>query len=157
MGHSKVVVPKKLIVDPARMARTITNTLNAQAKAIKADFGVVAQTWEHDPGFVVESPSPYERFIGTADPVFAILNTGTRPHAILPRRGTHLVFNTPFRSKTLPRTIASGPGYVGPNRVFSRGVEHPGTAAREWDTTIAQKWDRLLGAIFQRAIDSEVS
>lgn len=156
MGKSKVILPKKLISNPAAMARAITNALNAQALDIKTDFGVTVQTWENKPTFTIESPNTWTRTIGTDDENYARLNAGTGPHIIRPK-GKALVFNTPFQSKTLPRSISSGPGSKGANQVFIRGpVHHPGTAPREWDTTIAEKWDRLIGPIFQRAIDAEV-
>lgn len=157
MGRSKVILPKKLSVDPQRMARVITNTLNSTALAIQTDFKVTAQTWSDKPTFAIESPTPYTRAISTDDSVYTMLNEGTPPHTIAPH-GKVLVFNTPFRSKTVPRSISSGPGRKGSATVFTRKeVHHPGTEAREWDTTIAKKWDRQFATIMQRAIDSEVN
>lgn len=157
LGKSKVILPKKLSVDPKKMAQAITNTLNSTALAIKADFAVTVQTWQDKATFVILSPSPWSRTIGTDDAIYGMLNEGTRAHDIVPKPGKVLAFRTPFRSKTLPRQIASRAGSKGTNQVFSpNGVHHPGTAAREWDTTIAQKWDTRVGAIFQRAIDAAV-
>jgi hypothetical protein len=157
LGKSRVILPKKLISNPAAMARAITNTLNGTALAIKADFEVTTQTWGDKPTFTIETPNQFERTIGTDDENYIRLNDGTRAHVIWPH-GKVLVFNTPFQSKTLPRSIASGPGHKGGNKVITRGpVRHPGTAAREWDKAIAQKWDRLFAQNMQRAIDAEVS
>lgn len=155
MGKSRVILPRKLSADPRKMAQALTNTLNATALAIKADFAVTVQTWSDKPTFAIVSPTPYTRAIGTEHAIYTMLNKGTRPHIIRPKAGGVLVFRTPFQSKTLPRTIASGPGRRGAGQVFTRGpVNHPGTAAREWDTTIAAKWEKQVGAIFQRAIDA---
>lgn len=156
MGKSKVILPKKLIVDVKAQKRAVTNTLNATAKGIKADFGVTTQTWNHRPEFTIEAPEAYVREIGTDDPVYNMLNEGTPEHDIRPRHSKVLHFQTPFRSKTVPRQIRSRKGATGKNDVFSRGVHHPGTEAREWDKVIAEKWGRQLGTIFQRAIDSEL-
>lgn len=157
MGKSRVVMPKKLIADVVAQRRAITNTLNATAKAIKADFGVTTQTWGHRPEFAITSPSPYEREVSTDDPVYGMLNEGTPEHEIRPRHSKVLRFQTPFRSKTVPRQIRSRKGATGKQEVFSRGVHHPGTEARKWDEAIFEKWDRQMGTIFQRAIDSEVT
>lgn len=157
MGKSRVIMPKALIIDVAAQQRAITNTLNATAKAIKADFGITTQAWSDKPTFTIESPSPYERSIGTDDDVYTMLNEGTKAHEIRPKRGKVLRFQTPFRSKTVPREIMSSAGSKGKVEVFSRGVMHPGTEAREWDQVIFEKWDRQMGDIFQRAIDSEVT
>jgi hypothetical protein len=140
------------------MARAITNTLNAVALDIKADFAVTTQTWGDKPMFAITSPTPYTRAIGTDNENYTRLNEGTRPHVIAPRPGGTLVFRTPFKSKTLPRTIASGSGSKGANQVFTRKpIQHPGTEARQFDTVIKEKWDKQVGSIFQRAIDAEVS
>lgn len=156
MGKSKVILPKGLVIDAKAQQRAITNALNAAAKGIKADFGVTAQTWSDKPTFTTSSLGPYVREVSTDDPVYSMLNEGTRPHEIRPKAGKVLRFQTPFRSKTVPREIRSRKGATGKNEVFSRGVHHPGTAPREWDQVIAEKWDRQLGAIFQRSIDSEL-
>lgn len=155
---AKALIPKKLACNPAAMARVIQNTLNTQALAIKVDFGVTVQTWESKPEFSIRSVSPYEREIGTDDTNYSRLNEGTPPHVITPRRGRVLVFRTPFRAKTVPNSISSGPGSKGTNTVFVTGpVNHPGTKPRQWDKAIKKKWDRLIGPLFQRAIDAEVN
>lgn len=157
MGKSKVVLPKRLTADPRVMGRIITNTLNAVALAVKADFGVTVQTWKDKPTFAISNPTPYQRQISTDDPIYTMLNDGTRAHLIRPKAGGVLVFKTPFRSKTVPRTIASGPGASGGNTIFTaRPIQHPGTKARAWDKTIQEKWDKRFAQTMQRAIDSEV-
>ena len=155
---SRVIIPKKLSVNPAKMAAVITNTLNNVALDMKVDFEVTAQTWQHKPAFAIASPSPYVRTVGTDDPIYGYVSGGTRPHTIAPRGGGVLAFPSAFRSKTLPRSIASTAGGSSGGTVFTRRpVQHPGTAPRDFDTVIAQKWDKQVGAVFQRAIDAAVS
>lgn len=155
LGKSKVIVPRKLSVNPQAMARAIQNTLTSTALAIKVDFEVTQQTWEHKATFVITSPTAYTREVATSDENYTRLNKGTAPHIISPRPGGTLVFRTPFRSKTLPRTIASTSGSKGANQVFTRKpIHHPGTEAREFDQVIAEKWDKQVGPIFQRSIDA---
>lgn len=154
---ARVIVPKKLSVNPAKMAQAITNALNGVALDAKVDFEVTVQTWQHKASFSITSPSTYQRQVGTDDANYARLNAGTRPHPISPRPGGTLVFQTPFRSKTVPHSISSGPGGTGGATVFTRKtVRHPGTQAREFDKVIAQKWDRLFAGVMQRAIDAAV-
>ncbi len=154
LGKSKVVLPKKLISDPAKMAKVIQNTLNEQALAVKIDFEVTVQTWGDPASFTVVAPSPFVREIGTGDSIYSMLNAGTKPHAILPKRGKTLRFRGPFQAKTVPNSISSGPGSVGTTEMYRRGVQHPGTEARNWDTVIAKKWRRLFARQMQRAIDA---
>lgn len=151
----KLILPKKLIADPVKLTRALTNALNGVAKDIQIDFLVTVQTWQHKPSFPIASPSTYRRIVATDDEIYGYVNDGTRPHRIMPK-GKMLRFNTPFRAKTLPNKIYSGPGSKGSNVVFSRGVNHPGTKARAFDKAIKDKWDRQFGIIMQRALDSEV-
>lgn len=152
---STAIIPKaRPLAKPMRVI--ITNTLTAQAKAIKVDFALPAQTWDHKPTITINAPSPYERQITVADEIYAMLNEGTRAHDIKPKHGGLLRFRTPFRAKTIPDQIRSNKGSLGNVVVWSRGVHHPGTKARNWDRVIGKKWQERIGDIFQRAIDSAV-
>lgn len=153
---ARAILPRRALAEPAKLARALQNTLDNQAKNIQIDFGVTTQTWSHTPSFTIDTPDPYTREIATSDPIYAMVNDGTRPHPIH-ASGRVLVFKGGFRAKTLPRSIGSGGGGASGPSVFTKTVNHPGTAARDFDTTIAQKWDALLGPIFQRAIDAEFS
>jgi len=153
VANSTAILPKGKRLD---MRKVIQNTLTAQAKAIKADFGVTVQTWDHKPKIAISTPSPYERAIVVEGDIYAMLNEGTRAHDIKPKRGGVLRFQGPFRAKTLPNEIASQGGQKGNVTVWSRGVHHPGTKARNWDRVIAKKWQERIGDIFQRAIDAAV-
>lgn len=152
----KLIIPKKLIADPKKLARALTNALNGVAKDIQIDFKVTTQTWEHKPSFPISSPSAYRRIVSTDDEVYSFVNDGTRPHIIRPKGGGVLVFRTPFRAKTLPNRIASGPGGTGATEAIAREVNHPGAAPRAFDKAIKEKWDQRFAVIMQRAIDSEV-
>lgn len=151
-----IIKPKGSVFRPDRMERAIQNTLTNVAKDIAVDFGVVTQTWQHKPRFAIDTPSRYERTIGTDDQVFGMLDAGTKAHVIRPKRARGILrFTTPFQSKTLPNQIMSRAGSKGTTPVVARVVHHPGTAARNWKLTVAKKWQAQVGPIFQRALDAE--
>lgn len=153
-----IIKPKGSVFKPQQLERAIQNTLTGVAKDIKVDFGVVTQTWQHKPNFVIDSPSQYERTIATDDEIFGMLDAGTRPHQIRPKSARGILrFTTPFQSKTLPNQIMSRAGSKGSNQVVARVVQHPGTAARNWNKVVAEKWRKQVGTIFQRALDAEAS
>lgn len=154
MASSTAILPKGRKLN---MRRVIENTLTAQAKAIKVDLAIPAQTWRHKVPVTIATTAPYERTITVDDEIYAMLNEGTRAHDIKPRPGGILRFQGPFRAKTVPNEIRSNKGSVGNVVTWSRGVHHPGTRARNWDRVIAKKWQDRLAGIFQRAIDSEVT
>ena len=151
-----IIKPSKLVFNAAQRARIIQNTLTATAKAIKVDHDVTTQTWRNRPTFAIDTPSPFERTIGTDDPIYTMLDAGTKAHTIKPKRGGGILkFTTPFRSKTLPNQIMSRSGSQGTSPAIARVVHHPGTAPRKWAKAIAAKWQQQVGAIFQRALDAE--
>lgn len=154
----KLIIPKKLIADPKKMARVLTNAMNGVAKDIQVDFKVTTQTWKHKIDFMVSSPATYTRRVATDSQLYAWVNDGTPEHDIFPKAGGILRFNTPFKPKTVPNKIMSGPGSRGTNVVISKhGVHHPGTKARAFDVAIREKWNWEFGKIMQRSIDAEVS
>lgn len=153
---SSIIKPKGSVFKPAQMERAIQNTLTAVAKDIKVDFGVVTQTWQHKAEFTITSPDKYSRQVATDDEIFGMLDAGTRPHIIKPKSARGILrFTGPFRSKTLPNQIMSRAGSAGTSPIVARVVHHPGTVARNWNKVIAKKWQAQVGAIFQRALDSE--
>lgn len=155
MPVGKVILPKGSVFKPRQMERAIQNTLTNVAKNIKVDFGVTTQTWQHKPKFEVTTPATYERRIATDDEVYAMLDAGTRPHIIRPKKRRILRFFTPFQSKTLPERVMSRPGTRGTDEVFSKVVRHPGTKPRHWIKVIQKKWQGQAPATFQRALNAE--
>jgi hypothetical protein len=156
MANSRAIVPKGLLVNIPAMRRTVGNALTGAAKGAKADFGVTTRTWDDKPTFTIEKPSEFERTVSTTNKVYIGLDEGTPPHDIRPKRGRFLVFQTPFRSKTIPNDIRSRKGATGKQTVFARVVHHPGTKPRNFAEVIGKKWQKQLPEIMQRAIDSAV-
>jgi hypothetical protein len=152
---AKAIIPKKLPSDAQRMSRILVNAMNMAAKAVVVDFKATTQTWNHQPTFAITSPRPYVRQIATDDDVYAMLNKGTRPHVITPHRSKVLRFEGPFRAKSRPGYIGSNKGSQGSNEVFTKSVNHPGTAPRAWSKAIKDKWQKQFAAQLQRSIDSE--
>lgn len=155
MTKAVVILPKKPVFDAKKMRGAIISALNGTAKAIKVDFDVTTQTWQHRPTFKIASPSEFTREISTDDDVYAMLEVGTKPHVIRPKRARGILrFTMPFRSKTIPNEIRSRKGNKGNTPVVARRVNHPGTKPRLWSKVIAKKWNAQIGNVFQRAIDS---
>ncbi len=152
----RLILPKKLIADPAKLTRALINAMNGVAKDIQVDFKTTTQSWEHKVDFPIQQPNAYRRIVATDDEVYGWVNDGTKAHDIFPKKKI-LVFKTPFKPKTVPNKIMSGPGSKGTNVAISkRGVHHPGTKARKFDVAIKNKWDKEFGVIMQRALDSEI-
>lgn len=148
-----IIKPDGPIFSLARQRRAITATLDTVSDGIKADFDTTTGTWRHKATARIAKRGEFVREIVMSDAIYSMLNEGTREHLIFPKNSKILRFTTPFRAKTIPRSISSGSGSRGSNVVWSHGVMHPGTEPRAWDTTIAAKWQADVGQLFQQAID----
>lgn len=155
----RVFIPRKLAFDPKALTRVIENSLDDAATAIQADFQVTTQTWNKRPEFhIARTRNRLEREIYTEDEIYSYINDGTQPHIIKAKNAPTLAFYSEgFRSKTVVKAIRSRKG-ARANARFVRplSVQHPGNEAREFDTTIADKWDKEFPTQLQRAIDSEI-
>lgn len=155
----KVIIPRGLLLDPARLVRGLENGLTAAAKATKIDFDVTTQTWRKRPDFTIKD-QPSERIIATDNEIYGYVNDGTRPHIIVAKNGKSLAFKWggkgSYSPKTAVRVIGSGASSQSGSIIRPRAIHHPGTDAREFDQVIADKWEDKLPEIVQRAIDSEV-
>lgn len=156
MPSLKVFVPTSLVAQPDKLARAVANALDGAAKGALVDFKVTTQTWQHQPDFAIDEPSADRRVVGTDDDIYGFVSGGTKPHIIV-AHGKALAFpGGGFRPKSRPGYIGSNKGSKGGAVVFRPKVSHPGTAPREFDEAIADKWQKELPVTMQRAIDSEV-
>lgn len=158
MIKMKAIIPKSLAFKPLRLALAVSNGLDAAAKGAQADLKVTTQTWNHTPVFEISAPDPATREIATDDAIFGYVDRGTRAHRIVARRAKRLRFQSGFRPKSRPGYIGSNKGRKGIGApIFARAVNHPGTKARRLAKAVAEKWQKQLPKVMQRAIDAEVS
>lgn len=154
MGKSKAILPRggvKRVMLRDRQAKAVETALDTTAERVQKDFLKTVRTWENPAGFDI-LVKQHRRDVVTSDPIYVMLDRGTRAHLILPRRAKYLRFTTPFAPKTTPQTIGSRAGSKGDTVNFRKGVNHPGTEARDWALTIAVKWIDQIGRIFSREI-----
>lgn len=156
MAMITVFVPKSIAGDPRKLARAVTNALDGAAKGALVDFKTTTATWDHQPAFDIQSPSADQRVVGTDDDIYGYVTGGTKPHVIV-AHGKGLAFpGGGFRPKSRPRYIGSNKGSKGGAIIVRPKVHHPGTTAREFEQTIAEKWQKELPITMQRAIDAEL-
>jgi len=155
IGIEAIQIPGGLF-NEASFRRMLSNVRTARAKDIKVDFDTTTQTWNKRPEVQIKLIGDAEAEIFITDDRYTFVNDGSRPHPILPRVASRLVFQANYRAKTVVGTIGSqAGGKYGPT-VYSLGVQHPGTKARKFDQLIADKWNALLPGIIDRAILAEL-
>lgn len=144
MLQMKVIRPKNINIKA--LHKELADEMKKIGKEIGKDFSATTKTWNHKPKFANEFEDGRNRIrvaASTGDKIYGYVSGGTRPHMIRPKRGKVLRFpGGKYRAKTSPGTIGSSSGGSSGAAVFSRGVRHPGTKARNFDETIAKKWER---------------
>lgn len=135
----KAIVPKNLY-RTEKLLDAVETGLDEGAEGVSSDFDKTVSGWDTSVDFTI-TKKPFQRIVGTNNKIYGYVNFGTPAHTILPKRGRFLVFTVGGKAKTAPRVIGSSRGSRGGKRIFARRVRHPGTKAREFNITIAEKWD----------------
>lgn len=136
--------------------REVTRELRSIAENIRGDYEATTAGWRTSVTFVVREAAAVRGgasiIIGTDSDVYRYVDEGTRPHSIKPKRAKILRFQTGYRPKTRPRVLRSASGGATGPAVFAKQVQHPGTRARGFTETIADKWQPRMARRVQLAI-----
>lgn len=161
MGIKMQVSIPDTLVDPKKLIRALRNGMSNAAEDVVVDFETTTATWKHKPNFKATEVSAAEWIISTDDKIWAMLDDGTKPHIIRPKRAKRLRFQWggvgSYRAKTRPGYLGSNKGGIKGPIVYRKQVRHPGTVARKWTKAAEDKWNNELGDIVQRAINSELT
>jgi len=142
----KQIKPKRLQDDAMRLA--LLSAMHAAARVIKKDFEGTTENWKHKVKFehiVSLARGNIAILVTTDDEIYRHVNEGTKPHEIWAGAYTGksnkkaLFFPSVFTPKTTPGSLTSGRGHKGKRDTHTPYVEHPGTAAREFDKQIEEK------------------
>ena len=152
----KAIKPSTLRIDAFRLEAL--NSMRKIGRKIKKDFEKTTKTWDSKPTFTMKislkAPGPTTE-VTTDDEIYKGVDEGTDPHIIVPVNATKLVFLVGGTPKTTPNVIDSKPGSPGDQLIFTDIVDHPGTEARNFSKTIAEKWEspfkKEMEAALQRA------
>jgi len=142
------VTIKSSLYDVNEIRRAMDNTLTQTARSIKVDFKVTTQTWTDKPNFRIQLFGRWQRIIGTSNLIYKFVSGGTRVRYATMTQG--------FRPKTRTRYIGSNKGRGGLAYVNTK-KPRPGIKARKFDEEIAKKWKKLLPAIVERALLTELT
>lgn len=151
MASALAIVPRQLI-NVAAVRAAVRGALDDTADDVERDFNRTTASWSHDVPFTTVVQT-WARIVMTQEAIYNMLNKGTAPHEIMPRSARALVFQVPYQAKSTPGVIASKSGGTGGQTVYTRGpVQHPGTAPRQWDQTIAETYLAVFPVRMQAAI-----
>ena len=108
------------------------------------------QKFRDAPGYVSTTVWPSRS--NKAGKTYALVNEGSGPHTIRPRRARMLRFQPGYRAGTMPRVLSSRSFSRFGNFISAQQVNHPGFEAREFDDTIAEEYAPTFAADMQDAI-----
>lgn len=144
-------VPKQ-VFDVDGQRKRVRKAQEQAAGGIQADLEAVTATWKHKPKIEVRI-SEGQADVIIKDRIFNYLNEGTRGgYLIFPKRKKRLAFGVPFRSKTQPGSLMSGPGSRGSTTIVRPYVQHPGIKARRFTKTALDKWEKIFLADIRAAV-----
>lgn len=117
-------------------------------------------TWSHKPEYQVAKeigPNSITLIFGTPDPIWNMLDKGTRPHVIRPKHAKRLAFQWggpgSYMAKTQPGIIGSTRGGPTGDTVYRAFVRHPGTEPRRWTVAIEKEMNTTAVKIMRRHLE----
>lgn len=156
----EAIVPKGDIIDVGIMRQQMELAINQTLQLIDSDLQKTIRTWNTEVVFVVRKASlqgdTLSGSVSTSNLVYKYVSLGTKPHVIKPKNGKVLRFKSMYKPKTKANVIGSHAGGASGDDVFSKGVQHPGTEARNFHKEIAKRRqvniNNLMTAAIMRAI-----
>lgn len=146
MINISVSLPKKRFSDK-KWADGIASALKKKtAPRLKALFRQSTYGWSNHPSFrqkLTRTADYISMEVYTNDINYALVNAGSPPHHILPRKSGFMRFKPGYRAATTPGSLQSRRAYrsgkfISP--VWS--VSHPGFAPRKFDELVAKEYSR---------------
>jgi hypothetical protein len=131
------------------------------ARQMRYDFMQPTRTWSKRPevqSIVDVRAGNLEVLAGTDDPIFTMLDRGTAPHYIFPKKpGGRLAFpwDGPgsYGAKTTPGSLKSTAGRKPTGKAIRAWVLHPGTQARGWSVIINDKWTQKGPEVLRKYLE----
>lgn len=157
MISAKSIKPGKL--NDKAMRQVIEGEAVRVADDIEKDFKRTTKTWKRKVKFVkivALGKDRIEILVGSDDEIYRYVNEGTKAHVILPKRFLRLRFKGTFTSKTVPGVIDARSGGSSGSDVYSTGVIHPGTQARNFDDAITKLWKTRMKRRLEKAMREAV-
>lgn len=150
----KALKPSEMPTADVYLAAMQKATYKAAGLILK-DLEATVRTWSTKPTFdltITEKGGDYSVVAGTDSEIYKFVDSGTKPHQIKPKRSKYLRFSSGFKAKTRPSIIGSQDGGSFGDAIYSKGVKHPGTKARQFTKVIATRRQKTVEQEISQAI-----
>ncbi len=136
-------IPPKSIFDVNKFSRLHQAHMRIIAVKVENEFRSTVRSWssKNRPKFRVKKTRD-EIIVSTDSDLYSLVDAGSPPHPIFPRKAKHLVFQNKYKAKTSARIIGSTSGGKSGIVVYAASIErHPGFLARQFVQVIKEKND----------------
>lgn len=147
------ITPRGFQAQMKALPDAVKKGMRQAADAVKADYEETVKGWDNPAEFTITEQGDGSIVVGTDDKVWKMVDEGTPPHVITPKRGKVLVFGVGGRPKTTPGRLRSGGGSKGNIVVIRPRVNHPGTKPRSFTALIMKRWKRGVQPFIRAAIE----
>ncbi len=142
--------------NPTKILRTMHDDAKAFAESMVQPFLPSVKTWGKQPVFesfleVIPGGS-FLMTAGTSNPIYEMVNDGTKSHFITPRRAKVLAFPRTFRAKTSPGILRSKAGFKSKKLYFSKGHMVSGIEPRRFDEAVVKIVEKQLPKAVEQSI-----
>ena len=155
----KAIVPKKLDVEA--MESALRGEMEKYKPFLIKDYENIVKSWGNPkPTFQAavyvrpEGTTLVVRVLGPDEgrKKWIYVNEGTRPHTIRPKNAKLLAFPAAYSAGSSPGSIFTIKGSAKGPVVFAREVNHPGSAARNFDKVLAENHRKPFESWMQAAM-----
>lgn len=147
----KPIKPKGKLFDIPPIEAAVREAMREVAEEGKDLYESSVSTWTKKPAFTITETKD-GAVIGTDDEIFGFVDEGTKPHLIMPRKGTRLKFSGGYTAKSSPGQLKSGGGGVSGGVVFAKVVHHPGTESRNFTRLVQEKTQGSLPVVIAQKL-----
>lgn len=150
----KAIVPDHIPKTDDYM-HAILGAYNKTINLIEHDLNNTKRTWNHKVDFRTVQTAGTKHLtttIGTDDKIYGFVNSGTKPHVIMPKRSKYLRFSSGYRAKTRVGIIGSQEGGSFGEDRFAAKVQHPGFPGRKFTAIIKKRRQVTMNQEISHAI-----
>lgn len=151
MKATVTAIVDKALFDVPGVVQVLENALDNGARQVATDYNRITAPWKHRVSAEIRRRAGVRDIEMNSD-IFGYVDDGTRAHDIRPRNGTHLAFQGSYKAKTQPGILGSNSGGGSGVTVFAKAVRHPGTKARNFTQTIADKHENTFQKLVDKAL-----
>jgi len=157
-----VTVPENILQSDAVRSQIFRKMQTKSAPDVRRLFMRTVTGWSDQPNFLQKVTNGSSAITAQIWPsqntpggkIYTIVNNGSKPHTIRPKKARMLRFQRGYTASTRPRVLSSRASARFGEFVGAYQVNHPGFEARDFDVTIAETYAPIFEKDMQDVVRS---